>query len=385
MIKSLKISKIFNAVKERTIKITMRTEKGTFSASAPSGTSAGRYETKKLGIETIVKSFPEVKKKFIGKNERDTDKIIDKIGVDKIGANLSITLSIASLRALSANDVYKFIDRKAHTFPFPLGNTIGGGAHKGYTSEQEFLVLPVNARNMKEAVKTNESIWRDVGKFIKSKQILLGNNYEGAWTCKLNDIETLDLLSKIAENYEARVGIDFASSEIYENGRYNYKNPKRKLLPEEQLEFVLDLIRTYDIIYVEDPFHENDFKHFSELTEKTRCLVAGDDIFVTQPERLKLGIKKKAGNAIIIKPDQIGLVSKALQTIEIAKKADYKTVVSHRSRDTTDSFITDFAIGTESPIIKCGIHGKERTSKLDRLVEIWDRIDKPEMAKLNFT
>jgi len=383
MIRDLRISQVYNAVKEKTIKITMKTGKGTFSACAAHGSSEGDYEAKELDNEIIIKNFPETKKKFIGKNEKDVDKIIEKIGIEKIGANLTIVLSIAAIRALSKSDVYKYLNKNAHIFPFPLGNAIGGGAHKGYTSEQEFLVLPVRARTMKEAVNTNLSIWRDVGEFAKSKGISMGNNYEGAWMCKMNDIETLDILSKIAENYGARIGIDFASYDMYKEGKYFYKNPDRVLSAEEQLEFIFDLIKTYNLIYVEDPFHEDDFKHFSELTKKANCLIVGDDIFATQPDRLRLGISKKTANAIIIKPDQAGLVSKTLETIKIAKKANYKTIVSHRSRDTTDSFISDLAVGTESPIIKCGIHGKERETKLKRLIEIWNRVKKPEMARLN--
>jgi enolase len=295
-----------------------------------------------------------------------------------------LVLSIASIRALSNNNVYKFLDKKANIFPYPLGNVIGGGAHKVYTSIQEFLVLPTKAETIKEAIKINHSIWKDVGKFIKLRGISLGNNYEGAWMCKLDDVKSLDLVSHIAENHGARVGIDIAAFEIYKKGKYYYKDTNKKLTPGEQLEFVLDLIKTYRLYYVEDPFHENDFKHFSELTEKARCLIVGDDLFATDTKRLKMGIKKKAGNGIIIKPDQVGSVSRALNTIETAKKANYKTIISHRSRDTKDTFIADLAVGTRSPIIKCGIHGKERTSKLKRLVQIWNNVKKPEMASLHF-
>lgn len=382
MIKDLKISQVYNAVKEKTIKISMKTEKGIFSASAPCGTSKGDYEAKTLSNQIIIRNFPDTKKKFIGKKEKDVDKIINNLGIEKIGANLSLVLSIAAIRALSRNNAYAYFNKKAHIFPYPLGNVIGGGAHHGYTSEQEFLVLPIKAKTMKEAINTNLSIWKDVGKIIKSKRILLGNNFEGAWMCKLNDIETLDLVNKVAEDYGAKVGIDFASYDTYKKGKYYYKNPSRVLYPEEQFDFIFDLIKTYDLAYVEDPFHEHDFKHFSELTKRTDCLITGDDIFATQPYRLELGIEKKAGNAIIIKPDQVGLISKVLETVRIAKKANYKIVVSHRSRDTTDTFISDLAVGLESPIIKCGIHGKERTSKLDRLMKIWNKVSKPEMAKL---
>ncbi len=382
MIKDLEMSEVYNSVKEKTIKISMKTQKGTFSACSPSGTSEGDYEAKTLNNEIIIKNFPEIKKKFIGKSEKNVDKIIKKIGIEKMGANLSLVLSVAAIRSLSKNNIYKFFNKKAHIFPYPLGNVVGGGAHKGYTSIQEFLVLASKAKNMKEAIRTNLSIWKNFGKYIKLRGISLGNNYEGAWMCKLDDIKTLDILSIIAEDYGARIGLDFAAFEIYKKGKYYYKNPNRRLSSEKQLEFILDLIKTYRLFYVEDPFHEDDFKHLSDLTKKARCLIVGDDIFATQPKRLKLGIKKKAGNGIIIKPDQVGLVSKTLETIEIAKKAGYKTIVSHRSKDTTDSFIVDLAVGTESPILKCGIHGKERTSKLKRLIQIWNKVKKPEMAKI---
>ena len=384
MIKDLAISQVSNAVKEKTIKISMKTEKGTFSACAPCGTSEGDYEAKTLSNEIIIRNFLETKKNFIGKKEKDIDNIINGLEIEKIGANLSLVLSIAAIRALSKNNAYTYFNKSAHVFPYPLGNVIGGGVHHGYISEQEFLVLPVKAKNMKEAINTNLSIWKDVGKVIKSKRILLGNNFEGAWMCKLNDIDSLNLVSRIAEDYGARVGIDFASYDMYKDGRYHYKNPERVFHPDEQFDFIFDLIKTYDLAYVEDPFHENDFKHFSELTKRANCLVTGDDIFATQPYRLQLGIEKKAGNAIIIKPDQVGLISKVLETVEIAKKANYKTIVSHRSRDTTDNFISDLAVGIEAPVIKCGIHGKEREAKLKRLIVIWNKVKKPEMAKLNF-
>jgi len=381
MIKDLSISKIFTSCNSRTIKISIKNEKGIFYASSPLGTSKGDYEAKILDVNTIIKNFPKIKKKFIGKNERDIDKIIEGVGIERIGANLSLALSIAGLRASSDNKVYKFLNPLSKTFPNPLGNVIGGGAHKGYTSEQEFLVTN-KAKTIQEAIEINLSIWKEIGKILKSKNILIGNNYEGAWMCKLSDIDTLDLLSGIAEQNGGRIGIDFAASQIYKKGKYAYLHPERNFSPEEQLEFVLDLIKTYNLFYVEDPFHENDFKHFAELTKKAKCLIVGDDIFATQPSRIKIGIKRKAGNAIIIKPDQVGTVSRTLETVKIAKKANFKTIVSHRSRDTTDSFISDLAVGVESPIIKCGIYGRERKAKLDRLIEIWDKIENSRMSKL---
>jgi enolase len=382
MIKSIKVSQIFDSRKKKTVKVLLKTEKGTYIASAASGTSEGKYEAKTLNIKDALKNFEKIKNNFINKNEKDVDKIIEEIGIEKFGAHLSIALSIAGLRAISNNKVYKFLNPKAKSLPLPLGNVVGGGVHKGYTSEQEFLVFPKNAKTMKEAVITNLSIWKEFGEILKSHGIKAGNNYEGAWTCNLNDIETLELLYAVAKKEKAGIGIDFAASEFYKDGFYFYKNPKRKLSPEKQLEFVLDLIKTYKISYVEDPFHEDDFKHFSELTRKAKCLVVGDDLFATQSRRLEIGIKIKAGNGIIIKPDQAGTVSRVLKAVKIAKKSKFATIVSHRSGETMDDFISDLAVGIKSPLIKCSIHGKERKAKYDRLLEIWKKTKNPKMAKV---
>ncbi|MEM5872457.1 MAG: hypothetical protein QXD55_01170 [Candidatus Aenigmatarchaeota archaeon] len=379
MIKDIILSETYNSCKEKTIEISIKNEYGIFSANSSSGTSKGKYEAKALPIKKINKIFPKLKNKFIGKNEKEVDKIIEKIGIEKIGSNLSIALSMAAIRAITSNEPYKFF-KNCNVFPFPLGNVIGGGVHSGYISEQELLVVPLKAKNIKDAIKTNFLIWKETKYYLN--HFIFGRNKENAWICKLNDLKCLDVLTNIAEEYEARVGIDFAASQIYKNDKYIYRYPNRKLSPEEQLEFVLDLIKTFHLFYVEDPFYENDFKNFAELTKKAKCLVVGDDLFVTQSSRLKIGIKMKAGNAIIIKPNQVGTISKTLETVKLAKKANYKTIVSHRSCDTKDSFIADLAVGIESPIIKCGIFGEEREAKLKRLIEIWDKAKNPKMAKV---
>jgi len=382
MIKDITLSEIYNSCGDKTIKISIKNENGIFSASPPSGTSTGTYEAKTLDLEKVKKIFPKIKWRFVGEDEREVDKTIEKIGLEKIGSNLSLTLSIAAIRALTKNDAYKFFNKEAESFPYPLGNTIGGGAHSGYISEQEFLVIPLKARTIKEAVKTNLSIWKEVRKLLKP--FITGRNRENAWICKLNDLKSLEILYSIAQDHGARLGIDFAANNIFKNGRYYYQHPDRNFSPEEQLEFVLELIKNYKLVYVEDPFHENDFQHFAELAKKAKCLVTGDDLFATQSTRLKLGVKKKAGNAIIIKPNQAGTVSRALETASLAKKAKYTTVVSHRSCETKDSFIADLAVGIEAPLIKCAIYGKEREAKFKRLIQIWKISKKPKMAKLKF-
>lgn len=376
MIKDISLSEIYNSCGDKSIKVSIKNENGIFFASPPSGTSTGTYEAKTLDLDMIKKIFPKIKKKFLCKEEKEVDKIIESIGIKNIGSNLSLALSIAAIRALTKNNAYKFFNN-SETFPYPLGNTIGGGAHGGYVSEQEFLVIPLKARTMKEAIKTNLSIWKEIGKTLKP--FITGRNRENAWICKLNDIKSLEVLEDIAEDFGARIGIDFAANNIFKDGRYYYRHPDRNFSAEDQLEFVLDLIKVYKLAYVEDPFIENDFEHFAELTKKVKCLVVGDDIFATQSSRLKLGIKKNAANAIIIKPNQAGTISRTLETVKIAKKANYVTVVSHRSCETNDSFIADLAVGIDSPIIKCATYDK---AKFKRLAEIWNKTKKPKMASL---
>lgn len=382
MIEDIRLKQILNSCGKKTFRIKLKTDRGEFVASAAAGTSEGSHEAKSIDLDKAFRIFPRYKPQFIGQDEKHVDKIIENIGMEKLGAHLSIALSIAGLRAVSNNDVYDFLNPEKKVFPLPLGNVIGGGAHKGYLTEQEFLVFPKKAKSMEEAVSINQKIWEEVGKLLKARRLEDGNNYEGAWMCKLDDIKTLDLLSKVAEDHGAAIGMDFAASENFSNGIYYYKNPERKLTPDKQLDFILGLIEAYKLAYVEDPFHEEDFKNFSLLTKKAKTLVVGDDLFVTQESRLKIGVKKKAGNGIIIKPDQAGTVSRTLKTVKLADKAKFTTIVSHRSGETMDSFIADLAVGIASPLIKCSIHGKERKSKYDRLIEIWKKTKNPKMNSL---
>jgi enolase len=383
MIKDVRLKQILNSCGKKTFRVKLITGNGEFAASAAAGTSEGIHETKSIDLNKAFRLFPRYKPLFIGQDEKQVDKIIESIGLDKLGAHLSISLSMAGMRAISNNDVYDFLNPGKKVFPLPLGNVIGGGTHKGYLTEQEFLVFPKKAKTIEEAVKTNQMIWEEIGKILKSRNLADGNNFEGAWMCKLDDIKTLEMLSKVTEEHEAGIGMDFAASEYFRNGVYYYKNPERKLSPDKQLEFILGLIEAYNLEYVEDPFHEDDFKNFSILTKKSKTLIVGDDLFVTQEDRLKKGVKNKAGNGIIIKPDQAGTLSRTLKTVKLADKAKFSTIVSHRSGETMDNFIADLAVGVGSPLIKCGIHGKERKAKHDRLIEIWNNVEKPSMSKLN--
>lgn len=388
MIKDIDILPIYNSRGEQTIKVWVKTGKSVYTGSSPSGKSKGKWEAKTLDVKKVLTLFSGIKKNLIGMEEdfEAVDDLLEELGgkeFGKIGGNLSTAISIACIRATSDNNVFSLLNPGAKSLPYPLGNVIGGGAHGGFSAIQEFLVIPKKAKTIFDAIETNFSIWNAVGKHLKVKGFTAGTNDEGAWVARLNDLETLDILSKIAEEHEASIGIDIAGSQLYKKGYYTYNHLGKKFSSGEHLDFVKHLIRTYKLAYVEDPFHENDFKSFAELTKRVSCIVCGDDLFATRPDRLKQGIKNKAANSIMIKPNQVGTISKALEVIKLAKENRITPIIGHRSGETTDSFIADLAVGVEAPLIKCGISGGERTAKLNRLIEICDKMKRPQMTKLD--
>lgn len=387
MIRDVRALEVFNSRGEKTLKAYVKTDAGIFSSCAPTGKSVGEYEAKVLETGKALKLLPRVRKELRGlKQWEDVDKKLERFA--STGANLSVAISQAALRAFANGNVYEFLNPKAKYFPYPLGNVIGGGAHGGSTDIQEFLVIP-KAKNIEDAIEKNFSVWKEVKERLKNmrtfknRQQVCGRNDEGAWISPLDDLKTLDLLSGIAEQFSCRVGLDIAASQLFKKGKYVYPKLQKSLSAEEQIDFAADLIKTYNLAYVEDPFHEEDFSSFAELTRKTnRVIIAGDDLFASQAYRLKEGIRKDAGNGIIIKPNQAGTISRILDTAKLAKTSGFALIVSHRSGETCDSCISDLAVGIAAPLIKCGISGGERVAKLNRLIEIWEEVKRPQMAKL---
>lgn len=394
MIEDIVAIPAYNSRGERTIKVWIKTGKGFYSAYAPTGKSRGKWEAKTVDAKKALATLASIKKSLIRMREEDYeyfDDMLEGLGrenLGRIGANLAIALSMANIRAASDNKVYKFLNPNARTFPLPLGNVIGGGAHGGFTSIQEFLVYPAKATDIFEAIETNFKIWGDVGKLLKLRGFTAGRNDEGAWIARKDDLKTLEIVTSVAEKYGAGVGIDVAASQLYSKGKYVYHHLKKKFDSGDQLEFMKHIIKTYKLSYVEDPFHENDFASFAELRKSVKCLIVGDDLFATNPERILKGAEKESCNGAIIKPDQEGLVSKAIRATEVAKRSGMIPIISHRSGETEDAFISDFAVAMEAPLIKCGISGGERVAKVNRLIEIWNGVknakSKPQMAKLKF-
>ena len=391
MIQDVLALPVWNGRGERTIRTYIKTENGLFSATAPLGKSRGKWEAVTISQDETAAAFRDLKKAIISLDESDwqrVDTIIDELGgrnLEKTGASLAVATSMAVVKAAAHGQPWQLLSNgKANPLPFPIGNVAGGGAHGGSTSIQEFVVIPVKAASIEEAIDTNFSVWREVGKEM-SKNGQCGRNDEGAWMTSKDDIETLELISKVAERHGCLVGMDVAAGQLMRRGKYFWQSLDKEMDGGEQMEFIRNLAETYKLAYIEDPLDAHEPELWMELSRKTKAMIVADDLTCSQAARVAQAAESKAANAILIKPDQAGTVSRALQAIAAAKKGGLPHVASHRSGDTCETFIADFAVGTGASLIKCGISGGERTSKLNRLLEIWATISekgKPEMAKL---
>ncbi|MFB6213483.1 MAG: enolase C-terminal domain-like protein [Candidatus Nanohaloarchaea archaeon] len=334
---------------------------------APSGASTGKYEVD-CSVPEHLDAAGELLGKLVGDDlsQQEFDEKLEELDgtadFSRIGA-ASIAASFAFKNAFGFDHGSKF--------PYPLSNVVGGGEHGGNTAIQEFLVIPVEAESFPEAVETNAEIYRELKERYSRK--VQGINDEGALITSMDDEQTLKAVKKVADDHGARLGLDLAASEFYEDGKYHLSSMHETFSGDEMLEFVQKLIDEFDLLYVEDPFDEEDFELHAKLTSKNPdVLVCGDDLFATNHERLQDGIEKGACNSLIVKPNQIGTVSRARETVELAQQEDYVPVVSHRSGETCDATISDLALEWEAPFIKAGI-ADIRIAKLNRLIRLWDQ------------
>lgn len=367
-VRDLKIRKILATNSKETIEIELKTDKGIVTASVPMGTSKGKYEVKCLPIETVIKSFSLIKKNFLNKKfstQEEVDYTLKSIDNTKnfssIGGNLALGISSACLKGFALEKdmkLFEFLGGKR--IPKPLCNFTGGWEK---SEIQEFLVFPKSQKSFSEEIFKISKLYLEFGKVLEKtdKNFRYSKNYESAWVTFLESEKILELLSKLTKNSNLLLGLDIA-------GNYNKRNTN------EQREFISELIRNYGIKYVEDPFGEDDFESFAWLREKFNdVLVCGDDLFATNIERLKLGIERKAANAIIIKPNQIGTITDVNNVIEEAKKNGMTTVISHRSGETENTLICHLGVGFGCDMAKIGISG-ERTVKINEFLRIEDSL-----------
>jgi enolase len=398
IIEDLIARKIFNNRGEETIEVDVITTSGFGRASAPAGKSRGKAEVAYYpqgGVDQALKAVDDlIAPELAGLNadfQEEIDNTLHEIdgttNLRVIGGNTAFAVSLANAEAAANSHsllLFQFIGgNNANTLPYPLGNTISGGQHtRGKAPDiQEYLALPHGAETFLEAATANTQIHKKIGELLKKKDKLFsgGKSSEGAWIANVGNLDAFEIIAKACEevgnelDFECGFGIDVAASSLWneKEAKYVYQRDDKKMDAGEQLEFLLDLIEKYHLVYVEDAFEEEDFESFSELTQKSKnCLICGDDLFTTNNERLNYGIKLNAANAIIIKVNQIGTLTDASETIENAQRHGYTTVMSHRSGDTCDWHIAQLAVAYKCPIIKTGVVEGARIAKINELVRI---------------
>lgn len=395
IIQDVMIREISDSRGNKTIEVDIRTKNGFGRAAAPSGASRGSFEARVLSVpEAISKAKENVLPRLIGldaTDQRNVDALLHEIdGTDdfsNIGGNTAVATSMAVAKAAASSlgvPLYRHLGL-GKNLPYPLGNVIGGGAHApGGTDIQEFLVLPTGARSMTDAVFANALVHKQVKTLLDDRGIPCGKGDEGAWAPKISNEEALTLLSEAMEDVSDRVGfkiraaIDVAATELWDGSSYVYSNVN--LTREGQIQYIEELIDQYDLCYVEDPLHEQDFDGFAKLASDASCLICGDDLFVTNLIRIKRGIEIGAANSVLIKPNQIGTVTDAYKAVKMANANGYVCVMSHRSGETPDDTIAHLAVAFGTPIIKTGVVGGERIAKLNELIRIEESGEK--MAEL---
>ena len=395
IIKDINLRKITDSRGNPTVEADIVTNEGFGRAAAPAGASTGTFEAQawpkndvNLGISNAKENLIPSLIGITSNDQKTFDETIKNIdGTDNlrnVGGNIAVALSLACAKAAADSKnipLFEYISKtKNYSIPAPMSNVLGGGAHAiGGTDIQEYLVTSFD-KDISTAIETNAAVHKEVARILKNKfpNIALGKGDEGAWVAPLENVEALEIVTKAVDNVqketgvEIRTGLDVAASEFYKNGKYIYK--EQTLTPEEQVDFMLGLIEEYDLHSVEDPLDQNDFESWASLTDQTDALIIGDDLYVTNPERLKKGIGMKSTNSILIKPNQIGTLTDTIKSVEMARNSDMATVISHRSGETTDTSIAHLGVAFESHAIKTGIMGGERIAKLNELVRISEKI-----------
>ncbi|MGP4077278.1 phosphopyruvate hydratase [Halobacillus sp. K22] len=392
-----------------TVEVEIYTESGAFgTALVPSGASTGEYEAVELrdgdkdrylgkGVEKAVENVNEkIAPNLLGMDVTQ-QVIIDQMMIEldgtenkgELGANAILGVSMAVAHA--AADVvglplYKYLGGfTANTLPTPMMNILNGGEHADNNVDiQEFMIMPVGAPTFKEALRMGAEIFHSLKKVLKNKGYNTGVGDEGGFAPSLKSNE--EALSTIIEaieeagykpDAEVKLAMDVASSEIYEGGKYNLKGEGVVRTSEEMVDWYEELVNKYPIVSIEDGLDENDWEGTKLLTDRIgdRVQLVGDDLFVTNTEKLGRAIEQGVGNSILIKVNQIGTLTETFQAIEMAKRAGYTAVISHRSGETEDATIADIAVATNAGQIKTGAPSRtDRVAKYNQLLRIEDQL-----------
>lgn len=407
-IKDVKGREILDSRGNPTVEVDVILENGIKArACVPSGASTGirealemrdgdkkRYNGKGV-LNAVYHVNHELRDLVIGmdaKNQKEIDyAMINLDGTEnksKLGANAILGVSMAILKASSIEagmPLYKYIG-SGKTLPRPMMNIINGGAHADNSLDfQEFMIIP-KRDTIKERIRVGAEVFHSLKSVLNEKGLSTGVGDEGGFAPNLkSNTEGFELIMEAIKKVgyipgvDVNIGIDVAASEFYEDGKYVLKGENRILNTEQLIEFYEELVSKYPIISIEDPVDENDWEGFKLITERlgNKIQLVGDDLFVTNKKCLQKGIDMHAGNAILLKVNQIGTITETLETIELAKKNGYKTIISHRSGETEDTTIADLSVGLDLGQIKTGSMSRtDRICKYNQLIRIEEELGK---------
>ena len=403
---------VFDSRGVETLEVDVSTQKGFGRVAAPFGApgSRGEFEAPAYAPGGLRESMEILEKDIIppligmdALEQEEIDRLLIELdgtpNFEKIGGNTSAVLSTVVAKA--AADTLRipmfrlFCKDEGWSLPYPLGNMIGGGAHSlGPAPDiQEHLAVPLGARTVKQAIEINLKVHEQLGKLLEKKDpgFAGGTDDENAWTANLNDVEALEILKQAtdeianAEGVEIRMGLDLAADRLWDPARkiYRYDREGTTRTPQQQLDFLGELIEQFRLIYVEDGFNSNDYESFALLNRNfgDRCLICADDIYATNYERTKTGIEKGSAGAMIIKPNQVGTITGAKHTVSLAGRRGVKIVLSHRSGETIDDSIAHLAVAWNALMIKTGVKGGERLAKLNELIRIEQTLGESHLIK----
>ncbi|ABW28963.1 phosphopyruvate hydratase [Acaryochloris marina] len=375
-------------------------------AQVPSGASTGSFEAHELrdgdaqryggkGVLTAVTNIKDhIQPELVGLNALDQADI-DQTMIDldgstnksKLGANAILAVSLATAKAASEVlnlELYRYLGGPlANLLPVPLMNVINGGAHANNNVDiQEFMIVPHGADSFKEALRWGAEVFASLSQVLAAQNLLTGVGDEGGYAPNLaSNQAALELLVEAIEKAGYQPGaqislaLDVAASEFYKDGQYTYDGAAHS--PKELIDYLDGLASKYPIVSIEDPLHEEDWESWGNLTAQLgdRVQLVGDDLFVTNPIRLQKGIEQQSANSILIKLNQIGTLTETLETIDLAKRNSFTSIISHRSGETEDTTIADLAVATRAGQIKTGsLCRSERVAKYNRLLRIEDEL-----------
>ena len=389
-----------------TVEVDVILENGVIGrAAVPSGASTGSREALEMrdggrrymgkGVLNAVNNVNTLIREAVVGMDVEDQKAIDykMIELDgtpnksKLGANAILGVSMASLKAAAINakkPLYKYIG-EGKNLPRPMMNIINGGAHADNSLDfQEYMIIPM-AKSFKEIMQVASEVFHTLKNILKERHLATSVGDEGGFAPDLSSNEEgfkliMDAIVKAGytPGVDVCMAIDVAASEFYKDGKYYLEGEGRSLTTDELIDYYSELITKYPIISIEDPVDENDWEGFTKITEKlgSKIQLVGDDLFVTNKNCLKKGIELHAGNAILLKVNQIGTITETLETIELARAYNYKTIISHRSGETEDTTIAHLAVGLNLGQIKTGsISRTDRICKYNELLRIEEELE----------